>query len=49
MSALLRTPINFSTDGFVRAPASQQLLSQVAGKLKSGPGARVAVTESPVR
>ncbi|OBB40773.1 OmpA family protein [Mycolicibacterium fortuitum] len=44
VSALLRTPINFSTDGFVLAPASQQLLSQVADKLKSCVGARVAVT-----
>lgn len=44
VSALLRTPINFSTDGFVLAPASQQLLSQVADKLKSCAGARVAVT-----
>lgn len=44
VSALLRTPINFSTDGFVLAPASQQLLSQVAEKLKSCAGAQVAVT-----
>ncbi|MCV7000223.1 channel-forming protein ArfA/OmpATb [Mycolicibacterium alvei] len=44
VSALLRTPINFSTDGFVLAPASQQLLSQVADKLKSCAGAQVAVT-----
>ncbi|WP_454792022.1 channel-forming protein ArfA/OmpATb [Mycolicibacterium lutetiense] len=44
VSALLRTPINFSTDGFVVAPSSQQLLSQVADKLKSCAGAQVAVT-----
>ncbi|MBP2450220.1 peptidoglycan-binding protein ArfA [Mycolicibacterium lutetiense] len=44
VSALLRTPINFSTDGFVLAPASQQLLSQVADKLKSCAGAQVVVT-----
>lgn len=44
VSALLRTPINFSTDGFVLAPASQQLLSQVADKLKSCAGAQVDVT-----
>ncbi|MCV7065031.1 OmpA family protein [Mycolicibacterium farcinogenes] len=44
VSALLRTPINFSTDGFVLAPASQQLLSQVAEKLKTCAGAKVAVT-----
>nr|WP_246584853.1 OmpA family protein [[Mycobacterium] fortunisiensis] len=44
VSALLRTPINFSTDGFVLAPASQQLLSQVADKLKTCEGAKVAVT-----
>lgn len=44
VSALLRTPINFSTDGFAVAPSSQQLLSQVAEKLKSCEGAKVAVT-----
>jgi len=44
VSALLRTPINFSTDGFVLAPASQQLLSLVADKLKSCAGAQVVVT-----
>ncbi|WP_166906404.1 OmpA family protein [Mycobacterium sp. DL440] len=44
VSALLRTPINFSTDGFVVAASSQQLLSQVADKLKSCAGAQVAVT-----
>ncbi len=44
VSALLKTPINFSTDGFVVAASSQQLLSQVADKLKSCAGAQVAVT-----
>ncbi|OFB36027.1 hypothetical protein BA059_26955 [Mycolicibacterium sp. (ex Dasyatis americana)] len=44
VSALLRTPINFSTDGFAVAPASQQLLTQVADKIKSCEGARVTVT-----
>ncbi|QRY51648.1 channel-forming protein ArfA/OmpATb [Mycolicibacterium septicum] len=44
VSALLKTPINFSTDGFAVAPSSQQLLSQVADKLKSCEGAKVAVT-----
>ncbi|MGV0812222.1 OmpA family protein [Mycolicibacterium boenickei] len=44
VSALLRTPINFTTDGFILAPASQQLLTQVADKLKTCEGAKVAVT-----
>lgn len=44
VSALLRTPINFSADGFVLVPASQQLLTQVADKLKTCEGARVTVT-----
>ncbi|MGV0745267.1 channel-forming protein ArfA/OmpATb [Mycolicibacterium sp. XJ870] len=44
VSALLRTPINFDTDGFGLASASEQLLTQVADKLKTCPGARVSVT-----
>lgn len=44
VTALLRTPINFSTDGFALAPASQQLLTQVADKLKTCDGARADVT-----
>ena len=44
VSALLRTPINFSTDGFTLAPDSQQLLTRVADQLKTCSGARAAVT-----
>jgi peptidoglycan-binding protein ArfA len=44
VSAMLKTPISFTTDGFVLAPDSQQLLNRIADKLKTCPGARVAVT-----
>ncbi|KWX24592.1 hypothetical protein AFM11_07885 [Mycolicibacterium wolinskyi] len=44
VSALLRTPINFDTDGFGLTSGSEQLLTQVADKLKTCPGARAAVT-----
>lgn len=44
VSALLRTPINFETDGFRLTPGSEQLLTQVADKLKTCQGARAAVT-----
>jgi peptidoglycan-binding protein ArfA len=44
VSALLRTPINFSTDGSTLAPESRQLVSQIAGKLKACPDVKVAVT-----
>jgi peptidoglycan-binding protein ArfA len=43
ITALLRTPINFSTDGFTLAPDSRQQLSLVAGKLKACPDVKVAV------
>jgi peptidoglycan-binding protein ArfA len=43
ISGLLRTPINFSTDGFTLAPDSRQLVSQVAGKVKACPNVKVAV------
>jgi peptidoglycan-binding protein ArfA len=43
VTALLRTPINFSTDGFTLAPDSRQQVSQVAGKLKACPDVKVAV------
>ncbi|MDT5325290.1 MAG: peptidoglycan-binding protein ArfA [Mycobacterium sp.] len=43
ISGLLRTPINFSTDGFTLAPDSRQLVSQVAGMVKACPNAKVAV------
>ena len=44
VTALLHAPITFGIDGFVLVPASQQLLTQVADKLKTCPGAQVAVT-----
>ncbi len=40
---MLRTPINFTTDGFTLAADSQQLLSQIAQKVKACPNAKVAV------
>jgi peptidoglycan-binding protein ArfA len=43
ITALLRTPINFQTDGFSLAPASQQQLTQIADKLKACPNPSVAV------
>ncbi|MCW2557577.1 MAG: hypothetical protein JWP55_1541, partial [Mycobacterium sp.] len=43
VSALLRTPINFSTDGSTLAPESRQLVSQIAGKLNACPDVKVAV------
>ncbi|MDT5287997.1 MAG: peptidoglycan-binding protein ArfA [Mycobacterium sp.] len=43
ITGLLRTPINFSTDGFTLAPDSRQLVSQVAGKLKACPDVKLAV------
>jgi peptidoglycan-binding protein ArfA len=43
ITALLRTPINFQTDGFSLAPASQQQLTQIADKLKACPDPSVSV------
>jgi peptidoglycan-binding protein ArfA len=43
ITALLRTPINFTTDGFTLAADSQQLLSQIAQKVKGCPSAKLAV------
>lgn len=43
VTELLTTPINFDTDGFVLTSGSQQLLGQVADKLKSCTGARAVV------
>ena len=43
ISALLKTPINFQTDGFSLAPASQQQLTQIADKLKACPDPKVSV------
>jgi peptidoglycan-binding protein ArfA len=41
---LLRTPVNFATDGFTLAAGPQQMLTQVAQKLTACPDTRVAVT-----
>jgi peptidoglycan-binding protein ArfA len=43
ITALLKTPINFQTDGFTLTPASQQQLTQIADKLKACPDPKVAV------
>ena len=43
ITGLLRTPINFETDGFTLTPGTEQMLTQVADKLKTCPNARVAV------
>ena len=40
---MLKTPINFQTDGFSLTPASQQQLTQVADKLKACPDPKVSV------
>ena len=40
---LLRTPINFVSDGFALAPESQRLVAQVADKVKACPNVKVAV------
>ena len=43
ITALLKTPINFQTDGFSLTPASQQQLTQIADKLKACPDPKVSV------
>jgi peptidoglycan-binding protein ArfA len=43
VSALLKTPINDDTDGFTLAANSQDLVRQIADKLKTCTGAQVAV------
>lgn len=43
ITSLLRTPISFATDGFTLASNSQQLVSQIAEKVKACPGAKIAV------
>lgn len=43
ITALLKTPINFQTDGFSLTPASQQELTQIADKLKACPNPKVSV------
>jgi peptidoglycan-binding protein ArfA len=43
ISALLQTPVNFDTDGYSVASSSQQMLSEVAGKIKACPDAKITV------
>ena len=43
IAGLLRTPINFETDGATLTPATEQMLTQVANKLKACPNSRIAV------
>jgi peptidoglycan-binding protein ArfA len=43
VSALLKTPINYDTDGFTLAASSQDLIRQIADKLKTCTGAQAAV------
>lgn len=43
ISGLLRTPVNFETNGFTLTPAWQQMLTQVADKLKGCPDSNAAV------
>jgi peptidoglycan-binding protein ArfA len=43
ITALLKTPINFQTDGFTLVAASQQQLTQIADRLKACPDPKVSV------
>lgn len=43
ITALLRTPINFDTDGYTLASSSEPLLTQIAEKVKACPDSRIAV------
>ncbi len=43
ITALLKTPINFQTDGFTLVAASQQQLTQIADKLKACPDPKISV------
>ena len=43
ITALLKTSINFQTDGFTLTPGSQQQLTQIADKLKACPDPKVSV------
>jgi peptidoglycan-binding protein ArfA len=44
IKAALNAPINFETDGFTLTPATQQMLTAVAGKIKACAQAKIAVT-----
>ena len=43
IGGLLKTPINFETDGFTLTSGTEQMLTQVANRLKACPDSRVAV------
>lgn len=43
ITALLKTPMNFQTDGFSLTPASQQQLTRIADTLKACPDPKVSV------
>lgn len=43
VTGLLRTPINFTTEGFTLAPDSRRLVGQIADTLKACPDAKVAI------
>jgi peptidoglycan-binding protein ArfA len=44
IASALNAPINFETDGFTLTPATQQMLTAVAAKIKACPQAKIAVT-----
>ena len=44
IKAALTAPINFETDGFTLTPATQQMLTAVAAKIKACAQAKIAVT-----
>ena len=44
IASALNAPINFETDGFTLPPATQQMLTAVAGKIKACAQAKIAVT-----
>ncbi len=43
ITGLLKTPINFATDGFTLEPGSQRLVGQIAEKVRACPGVKIAV------
>lgn len=44
ITSALNAPINFETDGFTLTPATKQMLTAVAAKIKACPQAKIAVT-----
>lgn len=43
ITSLLKTPINFATDGFSLAPESKRLVAQIADKVKACPDVKLSV------